>query len=388
MTARVTEIPHVKAPLGQRARPALVLSIGVVEAGKQHPTKLDHFRPKPGPYADKFHDVFGDTPTEIDIAIPDDLPATLDMRWKAYGKSQAGNSYLKALGQSNYVERAITGDLAAMNGPETLTVWSKDGKKGEVEISGPDDTFVAQNGMKLYTTFRFWIPSVLGVGSWAEIATTGEVSTHNLFDVLHRQWRQLKGQWVGLPLIMYLQPITMRPTVEGKRISSKAWAIAVRTPLSVDEFVDQMRALAPIQDRKALPPVAHDSADRDLELTPALFEHPATTRMRDELGGLPTPADEPLRTRQEANASDAPDDATVNRIATLRLELGDVADSLLVGAYGVDDPGQLDAAQARAYVVGLERLHEQRAAAEADAGEVVEESDEEPGQKPLDEVEF
>jgi len=40
----------------------------------------------------------------------------------------------------------------------------------------------------------------------------------------------------------------------------------------------------------------------------------------------------------------------------MRLELGDVADSLLVGAYGVEDPDQLDGPQARAYVQGLERF--------------------------------
>lgn len=381
--SRVTEIPHVKAPLGQRARPALVLSIGIVEAGKNHPTKLDHFRAKPGPYAAKFAEIFGDAPTEIDVAVPDDFAATLDIRWKAYGKSQGGNSYLKALGHSNYVERAITGDASAVNGPETLTVWSKEGKKGEVEISGPDDVFVAKTGLKIYTTFRFWMPSVLGLGSWAEVATTGEVSTHNLFSVLHQQWRRLQGQWVGLPLILYLQPITMRPTVEGKRISSKGWALAVRTPLTVDEFVEQMKALAPIQDRKALPPVAHDNADRDFEISAPLFGDARSEAMREQLEGLPTPPDEPLRTRQEPMAADVADDATVNRIATLRLELGDVADSLLVGAYGVEDPDQLDGPQARAYVQGLERLHEQHASASATTSdveepEVVEEGEYEP----------
>lgn len=355
---KVREIAYQRAPLGQRAKPALVLTIGEVKAGANHPTKLDYFRPKPGEYAQRFLDAFGATPHEIQIAIPDDLPAVLDIRWKAYGKSESGNHYLKALGQSNYVERAIDGDLQAMNAPETLTVWRKDGKKGEATVDGPDDPFLAQLGAKVYTTFRFWVPDVLGLGSWAEIATTSEVSTHNLYRALSQQWQMLRGRWIGLPLVLYLQESKARPVVNGQRISSKFWALAVRTPLSVSEFVEQQAALASIQTRAALPPVAHEDAARDHEISPGLFE--TGGGMRRELEQLPAPADEGLRTRQEASAADVADDTTMNRIATLRVELGQAADELLVGAYGVDDPAKLSALEARAYVAGLERIREAR----------------------------
>jgi hypothetical protein len=378
--SRVTDVEYTKAPLGQRAKPALQLSIGIVKPGAKHPEKLDYFRAKPGPYSARFHEVFGDKPTEVRIQVPDDLPNALSIAWKAYGKSKDGqSSYLKALGKSNYVERALTGDTDVMNGPEKLTVWQQDGRKGEVEISGPTDPIVAQTGLKLYTTFRFWCDEVIGVGSWGEIATTGEVSTHNLFRVLFDQWRRLHGQWVGLPLVMYLQEMTMRPTLTddagvSKRISSKGWAIAVRTPLSVLAFKEQLAELASIQTRAALPPVAHDSVERDLELSPGLWngESDDARVLREQVAGLPTAPDEPLRTREEASSVSRADDATANRIAMLRLELGTSADSLLVGAFGVEDPAQLTAETAAAYLSGLERLHEQESGVDE---EVVDESE-------------
>lgn len=373
---QVREVPYRRAPLGQRAKPGLVLSIGVLPEGANHPTKLDYFRAKPGPYADKFHAAFGDAPREVPIAIPDDLPHVLDIRWKAYAGGAAGKrdgGYLRALGQTNYVDRAIGGDVDAMNAAETLTVWKPDGTKGEVEIAGPDDPLVARVGLKVYTTFRFWVPDVLGVGSWAEIATTSEVSTHNLFRVLRDQWRAFSGRWVGLPLILYLQESRARPVVNGKRITSKFWALAVRTPLTVSEFVEQRAALAPIQTRAALPPVAHDDTDRDGELSEALWgEHPVAAQMRQQAADLPTPGDEPLRTREEASVVDLPDDALLNRIASLRGDVGaDAADQLLYGAFGKRDVAQLDAATAAAYAEGLARLRRDDVDEQPLEGEVV-----------------
>lgn len=358
---------RTRAPLGQRAKPGLQLSIGrIVERGdRSHPEKLDHFRCKPGPYADKFTEVFGDKPTEIRIAVADDLPAVLDIRWKSYAGGAAGKKeggYLRALGQSNYVDRALTGDSTAVNGPETLTVWAKDGRKGEVEISGPGDEIVARFGLKVYTTFRFWIPEVLGLGAFAEIATTSEVSTHNLFRALEQQWRMLRGRWIGLPLVLYLQPATARPVVGGKRITSKYWALAVRTPLSVAEFLDQQQALAPVQVRQALPPVAHDDLGRDDEVSGLFGEHPAAALIRETVDQLPHAEDEPLRTREEPTAADRPDDALLNRIATLRSTVEDAAaDALLVAAFGREHVEQLTAGEAAMYANGLERMAAQTA---------------------------
>lgn len=349
-----------RAPLGQRAKPGLVLSIGriIERAGKTYPERLDHFRVKPGPYAARFTEVFGDKPTEIRIAVADDLTKVLDVRFKAYGSSGAGKGgYLKALGQSNYIERAIEGDLSAVNAPEKLTVWSKDGKKGEIEISGPDDPIVIQHRLKVVTVFRFWIPEVLGIGDFAEIATTSEVSTHNLYRALRQQWEMLRGQWVGLPLVLYLQPATARPVVDGKRISSQYWALAVRTPLSVSEFIDQQHALSSVQTRRALPPVSHDDLGRDEEVAGLWGEHPQAAAIRASVDGLPQAPDEPLRTREEASAGDRPDDALLNRVAVLRGEVGDAAaNGLLVAAFGRDDVRQLTAGEAAAYADGLERM--------------------------------
>jgi hypothetical protein len=360
-----TVAKRTRSPLGLRAKPGLVLSIGrfVDKGASSHPEKLDYFRAKPGPYADKFHAVFGDKPAEVPIAVAGDLPDILDLRWKSYaggGPSSKSGGYLRALGQSNYVERALDGSYQAVNEPEKLTVWKSNGERGEVEINGPEDDLVAKYQIKLYTTFRFWVPDVLGVGSWAEIATTSEVSTHNLFAVLRDQWRAFRGRWVGLPLILYLQPATARPVVDGKRLTSKYWALAVRTPLSVAEFRAQLEELAPIQSRAALPPVTHDDLDRDHELTPSSWSTGSTVggeRLRELVAELPPAPDEPVRTREEPATREVPDDALLNRIATLRDGIDEAAaDTLLVGAFGVDTVEELDAATAARYAEGLERL--------------------------------
>lgn len=353
-----------RSPLGQRAKPGLILSIGrIVGTGdRTHPERLDYFRAKDGPYLEKFAAVFGEKPTEIPIAIPDnDFGHVLDVRWKAYGSSGRGQGgYLKCLGATNFADLALAGDLEAMNGPTGATAWKQDGTKSEIELSGPADPLIEKGGLKLYTTFRFWVPDVLGVGSWGEIATTSRVSTDNLFSTLAGMYRSLRGQWKGLPLVLYLQPATARPVVDGKRISSRYWAIAVRSPLSVIELVEQHKQLESIQERAplALPPVDHEDIGRDEELA-GLYERESTASaaIRDSVAGLPAPPDEPVRTREEPSASDRPDDALLNRIAARAADVGtDAAQLLLLGAFGVEDFTLLPADRAQAYLDGLERL--------------------------------
>ena len=165
-----------RAGLGVRAKPGLVLTIGEKVPGENHPRKLDHFRPKPGPYANRFTEVFGEAPTEIRICPPSNrFGDMLDIRWKAFaggGPRNPTGGYLKVLGRRNFAELGMAGDVAAIHGPEECDGWNTDGTQGPLRITGPEDPAVAKFGMKVYTVLRFLVPDVLGLGAWAEISST------------------------------------------------------------------------------------------------------------------------------------------------------------------------------------------------------------------------
>lgn len=368
-----------RAELGVRAKPALVLSIGEKVEGQNHPRKLDHFRAKPGPFADKFHAVFGDKPTEIRICPPsNNFGDCLDLRWKAFaggGPNSPDGGWLKALGRTNFAEEGLRGNVEAINGPETCDGWNKDGTSGVFTIDGPGDVSVVKFGMKIYTVARFLIPEVLGVGAWAEISSTSAQTRDSLFTTLGRIYRQTSGQWFGVELILYMQPAKARPMVDGKRITSRFWSLAVRSPYSIAELIAARDSLASIQAPAQLPALDHGNVERDLEISPALWTPPAQPGddIRQAIADLPPARDEPLRTREEPSSVGRPDDATLNRIAALRQEVGaDAADLLLTGAFGVEVE-QLTAQTAGAYLAGLERIAEQ--SAEPVVGEVVIEED-------------
>jgi len=368
-----------KAELGVRAKAGLVLSIGEKVPGENFPKKLDHFRAKPGPFADKFHSVFGDAPTEIRICPPsNNFGDCLDIRWKAFaggGPSNPSGGYLKALGRTNFAEAGLGGRPESINGPETLDGWNKDGTSGAFDITGPDDPQIAKLGAKVYCVCRFLVPDVLGVGAWAEISSTSAQTRDSLFTTLGRIYRQLDGQWFGIELVLYMQPAKARPIVDGKRMTSKFWSLAVRSPYSIAELIAARSDLASIQAPSRLPALDHGSIDRDLEVSPALWGEGARPGddIRRKVAELPPAKDEPMRTRDEPSSVDRPDDATTNRIAMLREEVGaEAADLLLTGAFGVE-LHQLTAKTGAAYVSGLERIAEQ--AAEPVVGEVVIEED-------------
>ena len=359
--------PPVRQPadLGARAKPALVLSIGEKVPGQSHPRKLDHFRPKPGPFAAKFHEVFGDAPTEIRICPPsNNFGDMLDIRWKAFaggGPSNPDGGYLKALGRTNFAEQGLAGNVNAISGPDECDGWNLDGTSGAFALSGPGDDVIAKLGMKIYTVARFLVPEVLGVGAWAEISSTSAQTRDSLFTTLGRIYRQTSGQWFGVELVLYMQPAKARPIVDGKRITSKFWSLAIRSPYSIAELLAARDSLASIQAPSRLPALDHGNVDRDLEVSPALWTPPAQPGddIRQAIADLPPARDEPLRTRDEPSSVERPDDATMNRIAALRQEVGaDAADLLLTGAFGVA-VDQLTARTAAAYLAGLERIASQ-----------------------------
>lgn len=364
-----------RSPMGVRAKPGLVLSIGMKAEGHGHPTKLDYFRAKPGPFTDRFYEVFGERPKEVRICPPsNDFGDMIDCRWKAFaggGPNKAGG-YLKALGDTNFAVAALNGDREKLSGPETLQGWNSDGSKVSVTITGPDDPVVAKFGMKVTTTLRFLVPEVLGVGAWAEISTGSEQSTHSLYRTLAQLYRATRGRWFGLDLILYLQEARSRPVVDGKQITSRFWMLAVRSPYSVVEFIEQRRAVAEIQSPPPLPELDHGSVEREEELHSALWGG-GEERVRQTVAQLPPAPDEPVRTREEPSAVDRPDDALMNRIATLRTEVGaEAADSLLLGSFG-REVEQLSAGEAAAYAAGLERIAKARA--ETVEGELVEDGE-------------
>lgn len=364
-----------QAELGVRAKPALVLSIGEKVAGQNHPRKLDHFRPKPGAFSDRFHEVFGDTPTEIRICPPsNNFGDMLDIRWKAFaggGPSNPDGGYLKALGRTNFAEAGLRGRPEAINGPDVCDGWNLDGTSGAFDMVGPGDDHVAKLGMKVYTVVRFLVPEVLGVGAWAEISSTSAQTRDQLFQTLGRIYRQTSGQWFGIDLILYMQAAKARPVVDGKRITSKFWSLAIRSPYSIAELIAARDSLASIQAPSGLPALDHGNVERDLEISPALWGPPAQPGddIRQTIASLPPAKDEPLRTRDEPSSVERPADDVLNRIAALRQEVGvDAADLLLTGAFGVEVE-QLTAKTAGAYLAGLERIAEQ--SAEPVVGEIV-----------------
>ena len=366
MTETVT---RKRSPLGTRAKPGLILSIGQ-KADKGHPVKLDYFRAKPGPFTDRFAEVFGKQPKEIRVCPPSNVFGDMiDIRWKAFaggGPSKPDGGYLKALGRTNYAEVALAGDRERMSGEETLDGWNQDGTKGEFKITGPDDPMVAKLKLKVTTTLRFLVPEVLGVGAWAEISTGSEQSTHSLYRTLAQIYRATQGQWFGLDLVLYLQEARSRPVVDGKQITSKFWMIAVRSPYSVVEFIEQRRAIAEIQAPAPLPALDHGAIEREEELHPGLWET-GEDRVRATVAQLPVGSRETVRTREEPSAVDRPDDALLNRIATLRAEVGlEAADTMLLGSFGCEVE-QMNAGEAAAYAAGLERIAEARVEHVADA---------------------
>lgn len=302
MTTNTTDRLAVWAnrTLGRAARPGLILAIGELEDGKAHPTRLDHFRAKPGAHgqyqrlADRFHEVYGATPKRVDITLA--APALrdcLDIRLKAYaggGDGQPG--YLRALGATNYAE-----DPDALAGPVNVRVWQPNGGVNEQAFASIDDPALGALGCEVYTTFRFLIPPVTGLTTWAELVTKGKVSTDNLWESLRRLYAMTGGHTFGLKLRLTVGPTTGTyvDKKDGKRKRSTYFAVDVETPYTVSEFHAELARLQQVAlagggpQPAALPPVVHDDADRDAEVTPGLWPDGDVV---DALA-VPVPQDEP-----------------------------------------------------------------------------------------------
>ncbi len=236
-------------PLGLRAEPTLRLAIGYRDETKRGaPVKLDHFLAKPGPdgahaaAARKFHDVYGPEPKAIDVRLPGELGQALVVRhmaWSGSGGDEGGS--LKAVGRANFAT------LGVMGGPDVLTVWRPDGQVDEVDVTGVDDPAAVELGVELYTTFRFHLPRVLGLGAMAEITSKGQKTTDNLYARLVELYQML-GSRVSFAVEpkLVVRRSSARPRVVNKktgevtRIKSTIYVLDLVVPESIDEMLDRL----------------------------------------------------------------------------------------------------------------------------------------------------
>ena len=266
--------------LGLRAKPALRLALGYRDEAKGGaPTKTDHFIPKRGAKgehdraADKFQAVYGERPRAIRILLPSSLGQALTIQHKAWGSAgDDEGGVLKAIGRTNF---ALEGTLG---GPDVLTVWNPDGTVDELEISGVDDPEAQALGVDLYTTFRFALPDVLGIGAFAEVTSKGQETTDNLWLKL----RELYGAFgARVPFVvqpqLVLRPASGRPLVQTKdgpkRIRSSFFALDLYMPESFDQMFERLRERAALlpdgsaqtalygPETRALGPASHPDKD-------------------------------------------------------------------------------------------------------------------------------
>lgn len=249
MTTAEVAVRGPGRPLGLRAEPTLRLAIGYRDDEKKGaPVKLDHFVAKQGPdgshaaAARKFHDVYGPEPKAIDVRLPSELGQALVVRhmaWAGTGGDEGGS--LKAIGRTNFAT------LGVMGGPDVLTVWRPDGQVDEVDVTGVDDPSAVELGVELYTTFRFHLPRVLGLGAMAEITSKGQKTTDNLYARLVELYTML-GSRVSFAVEpkLVVRPSSARPRVvdkktgEVRRIKSRIFVLDLVVPESIDEMLDRL----------------------------------------------------------------------------------------------------------------------------------------------------
>lgn len=236
-------------PLGLRAEPTLRLAIGYRDDEKKGaPVKLDHFIAKQGPdgahaaAARKFHEVYGPEPKAIDVRLPAELPQALMVRHMAWaGGGDDDGGALKAIGRTNFAT------LGTMGGPDVLTVWRPDGAVDEIDITGVDDPAAAELGVALFTTFRFHLPRVLGLGAMAEITSKGQKTTDNLYARLVELYTML-GSRVSFAVEpkLVIRRSSARPRIvdkktgETRRIKSTIYVLDLVVPESIDEMLDRL----------------------------------------------------------------------------------------------------------------------------------------------------
>jgi hypothetical protein len=347
----------------------LALSIGEPKPEGRPGRPIDYFRPKEGELdqyaaaAAKFGEVYGEQPDAIDdvLFLSNDVGEVLDIRLKAWGSSG-----MRIIGKTNYaliededefLERAwsFVDDikyfpLEAKEVPKRLRdEW--EGEPIDATLEGRDDPRVEQFSVGLETTLSFCLPRVMGIGTVAIITTKSRNSTRNLYRGVWDQFRFFNGQLIGIPFQLELQKKKSRyfDKAARKYKPTTVNTLVLKTPLTVAEVLEQ------ISDRRqalAALPAGDEESVEGRALKEALALNPA----------------EPVKTRDEPDDGDGPDDALLNRLAQLIDEAGeDAATVTLRGVFGKDSVAELTLEEAQQFHAILER----GVAEDAGEGEIV-----------------
>lgn len=288
--------------LGLAAQPTLRLRLGR-KGGKGEPAvvKFDGFDPSPNEEyraaAEKFREVYGDKPKEIDIMLPTSLGQALDVRYRGfYGTKNAAGDIegggMSAVGEINFAM------LGVLGGPDTLMVWNPDGTVEHVDITGPDDPKCAELGVQLYTTFRFSIPSVLGAGGICEITSKGKKTTDNLFERLITLygWFGVKTPFVVRPTLVLRKAsaqtvVKDRQTGKPKRIKSSFFALDIRVRETLDDMIGRMEQQAALLPGGSATAALYGKQRPD---RPAIEAVARSLTSASESAGVPSASDEEL----------------------------------------------------------------------------------------------
>lgn len=259
----------------------LMLSIGLPPESEgnpgNYPKKLDHFRPKPGalmqylPAAEAFFEAYGPEPRSVDVLfVSDEIDLVFDVRPKAFGTSG-----LKALGARNLAGlEPEEFQHALYSFGETVDVFpDDDGEIVQYELKGPSDPTVASGKTKMYGVLRFSIPDVTGLMTLAEISTTSRRSMKNLYAGIQLARSITGGHLVGIPLRLAVRPTKgkyLDPKTKTKK-STTFYELVLDSRGSLAELygtIMERRQILAAQEQVALPPIEHDSLERDEELAP------------------------------------------------------------------------------------------------------------------------
>jgi hypothetical protein len=382
----------VRRTSGSATRPptGLLLSIGDPKPERGPGRGIDWFRPKEGQlgqYADavaRYHEVYGEKPKKLDdlYFLSNEPAAVLDIRYMAWGASGVrirGNTNFAALGKDDWEEAAFSyvDDVTfyPISADELPQAWRAKWKGQPImnqSIDGPNHAWIAKHKINVEARLTFLLPSVMGIGTVAQITTKGKHSMRNLMSSVYDQWEFFQGNLVGPPFRLSVRPARASRFDEKlqKKVPTDIFELILDSTLTVTEV---LQLVAERQRVLGTPPVRA-----------ALLRGSADARAFTDALALPVASDETRQVRDEP-AADGPDDALLNRIAQLEGQVG--AESVrvtLTGVFGVESALDLDQGAAEQYESILARAVE-RIVEDAGVGEIVPEDEdgiEWPGEAP------
>jgi hypothetical protein len=362
--ARADHPAPIRPPIG------LLISIGAPKPERGPGRPIDHFRFKAGELeqysdaADKAREVYGEAPKQLaDLyflaATP---PEVLEVRLLAFSKTS-----LRGAGLTNYAgipdEQLFLASAWSFEDdfmfrpknekevrPELREDW-----KGEPiydRLKGADDPRIAKIGIELRATLSVCLPEVMGVGTVAQISSAGRASIQNLYRGVWDHYRAF-GSLLGYPFRVTVRPRQKERFDPEKRalVGTTIYELVLDTPFSFNDVLERVRSRQTTLGQGG----GADMAALARVTTPALQ--------------LPPASDEDVAVRDEPTFERA-SDAQLNRIAILEQQVGEEAQTFLLGVFGVESAEMLDAASAERFEQGLLRVLEEHAE-DAGEGEVI-----------------